>query len=66
MNMKYELSKLALDDIDLIWEYTTLNWSMDQAEKYYNEILGAINMICINPNIGKSINEVKENHRRKP
>jgi len=26
--MKFELSELALEDIDNIWAYTVLNWSM--------------------------------------
>ena len=63
--MKYKLSTLALEDINSIWEFTLQNWSIEQAEKYYNEIFSTIELICLNPNIGKSINEVKEIHRTK-
>ena len=63
--MIYEISELALEDIDSIWEYTTEKWSTEQAEKYYKEIFSAIEFICLNPDIGNSINEVKEHHRRK-
>jgi len=63
--MNYEISALALEDIDSIWEYTTENWSNKQAEKYYKDVFSAIEHICQNPDIGKSITEIKEHHRRK-
>ena len=63
--MKYnlELSKLAIKDIDDIWLYTFENWSKVQANKYYKELFVAIDRICQNPEIGKSLNDVKPNHR---
>lgn len=65
MKLDYELSILALEDIDSIWEFTIKKWSINQAEEYYNEIFEAINVICKNPEIGQSISEVKELHRKK-
>jgi len=62
--MNYELSKIALEDIDSIWEYTVQNWSIKQAEQYYKGIISMIKLICKNPEIGKSISEVKETHKR--
>lgn len=44
MKLNYKLSSLALDDIDFIWEFTVLNWSIDQAEKYYGQIFEAIDL----------------------
>jgi toxin ParE1/3/4 len=63
--MKFELSELGLEDIDSIWEYTLLNWSISQAEKYYKEIFNSIELICTNPKIGISLNEVKSSHRKR-
>lgn len=63
--MKYELSELALEDIDSIWEYTVQNWSPKQAEKYYTNIISTINLICQNPEIGRLISEVNNTHKRK-
>ncbi len=34
--LKYEISELALEDLDNIWEYTDEQWSNEQANKYYN------------------------------
>ncbi len=61
--MKYKLSKLALKDVDGIWEYTLQNWSRNQANKYYKEIFKEIDFLCSNPEIGKSIDEVVEGFR---
>ena len=63
MRLQFHLSKLALNDLDSIWAYTCEKWSIKQANEYYNEILDVINLICDNPQIGKSIQEVKQNHR---
>jgi len=62
--MKYIISKLALEDIDSIWEYTVQEWSIKQAEKYYNTIISKIQLICQNPKIGESIKDVKDTHRK--
>jgi len=63
MKLHYELSKLALKDIDNIWEYTLDTWSKAQANKYYKKIFSAIGTICDNPEIGKSIEDLKSGHR---
>jgi toxin ParE1/3/4 len=63
MKLKYELSKLGLKDISSIWNFTAKRWSVNQANKYYKQLLKEIDKICKNPKIGKSIAEVKENHR---
>ena len=63
MTFHYKLSKLALEDINSIWEYSALMWNIKQANNYYDELFVGINSICDNPEIGKSIKEVKDNHR---
>lgn len=64
MMSNFEISKLALKDIDDIWEYTAEQWSIQQANKYYNEIFEVIQELCINLEIGKPIDEIKRGHRR--
>ena len=59
----FELSKLALRDINNIWIYTADKWSKTQANNYYKEIFKKINSICENPEIGKQIEEIKPQHR---
>ena len=65
MKLNFELKKLALKDINNIWPYTAEQWSNNQANKYYKLILNEIDSICKNPEIGRSIQEVKNHHRVK-
>ena len=64
MKLNYEISKLALDDLEYIWEYTVEQWSKELANKYYNEIFSVIGKICENSDTGKPIDEIKKGHRR--
>ncbi|MBK8701936.1 MAG: type II toxin-antitoxin system RelE/ParE family toxin [Saprospiraceae bacterium] len=65
MKLKYELSQLALKDAESIWQYTAEKWSVKQANIYYKQIFEEIDFICKNPLCGKSIKEIKEQHRSK-
>lgn len=64
MSFGFEVSKLALTDLDQIWIYTAHQWSKQQATKYYNEIFQTIHEICNNSELGASIDEIKKGHRR--
>lgn len=64
MKLNFEISRLALEDLNNIWNYTLEQWSKEQANKYYNEIFSAIGKICENKDAGKPIDEIKKGHRR--
>lgn len=64
MKLSFEISKLALEDLDNIWEYSVEQWSKEQANKYYNEIFSVVDQICENSAIGKPIDEIKKGHRK--
>ena len=51
---KIQFTKLALDDLIDIWDYTVKEWSENQAEKYYNLILASCSDLADNPQLGKS------------
>jgi toxin ParE1/3/4 len=42
---EYIISEKALDDINNIWIYTAENWSVEQADRYYNAIIDEIEFI---------------------
>ena len=46
--MRYIISKKANQDIEKIWLYTFENWSLEQADRYYNLILDEIEFIAEN------------------
>ena len=63
MKFNFEISKLALQDLNDIWEYSAEQWSKQQANNYYNEIIEVIQEICNNSEIGKTIDYIKKGHR---
>lgn len=50
----YKLTKLAVQDLSEIWEYTLDTWSERQADKYYEFILDTCNEIAQHPSNGKN------------
>lgn len=61
--MRYAISKKANQDIEKIWLYTYENWSLEQADRYYNLILDEIEFIAENFESGKSVDYLKEGYR---
>jgi toxin ParE1/3/4 len=61
--MKIAISEQALKDIENIWLYTLENWSVEQADRYYNLIFEEKEFICKNFNAGKSIEYIRKGYR---
>jgi hypothetical protein len=53
MKFNFEISKLALKDLNNIWEYSTDQWSKQQANRYYKEIIE----ILIRDVLGKELHK---------
>ena len=62
--MKYTISIEAQNDIEKIWLYTFENWSIEQADRYYNLIFDEIEFLTENPESGKDYNEVRKGYYR--
>ncbi len=58
---KVILRQRAIDDLNIIWNYTFEKWSERQADKYYATIKMACNGIGENPDIGKEYEGVCKN-----
>jgi toxin ParE1/3/4 len=56
---KYELTNKAVADLNGIWEYTTENWSENQADRYYDMLLDICQDIADNPELGKKYDGIK-------
>lgn len=56
----YILSKIADQDLEAIFDYTMEEFGFDQAEKYLLEIEGIFQNLILNPNSGKTRNEIKK------
>ena len=49
--MVYKISEAASIDIKNIWLYTLENWSIQQADRYFNLIIDEIEFIAQNQNL---------------
>lgn len=64
MSYQYRITQEALSDLEKIWLHTDENWSEQQADKYYNDLIKGIEFISTNPEIGKEIDYVKKGYRK--
>ena len=62
--MNYKISRQAEIDLENIWLYTFEEWSLEQADYYYDLIMDEIEYISINPKSGKDYNEVRKGYFR--
>lgn len=60
----YELSENAKNDLEEIWLFTFENWSLEQANYYYDLILDEIQYIAENPKSGVDINKIRQTYFR--
>lgn len=59
----YKIRDEAVIDLEKIWLYTFENWSVGQADRYYNLIISEIEFISDNFYAGKSMDHVREGYR---
>jgi toxin ParE1/3/4 len=55
---KYKLTRKAVEDLSIIWEYTYDNWSENQADKYYRLLIEGFEEIAKRPEIGRSYSQI--------
>lgn len=60
---KYSISEKAINDINTIWIYTAENWSVEQANRYYNLIFDEIEFIAIHFEAIKDFGHVRKGYR---
>ena len=62
--MNYKISIEAGIDLEKIWSYTFDKWSLEQADRYINQIFEEIEYISIKPENGKDFSYVRKNYMR--
>lgn len=60
--MNYKISSSAISDLEEIWLFTLNNWSLDQADRYFNLIMNEIEYLSINPKSGKDYLFIREGY----
>ncbi len=59
----YIISEKALEDINKIWIYTAENWSVEQADRYYNLILDEVEYIAQNFDMALDFGNIRKAYR---
>lgn len=59
----YVISEKALDDLNTIWIYTAENWSVAQANRYYNLIIDEIEFVAENFETTKDFGSIRKDYR---
>ena len=62
--MKYKISQEANTDLEEIWLYTYENWSLEQADRYFNLVMDEIEYLAENPKSGIGCGRVRKGYFR--
>ena len=60
---EYVISEKAVEDINNIWIYTAENWSVAQADRYYNLIYDEIEYIINNFDMGRDFGKIRKSYK---
>ena len=61
----YRLSPLAESDLEQIWLYTLNEWSLDQANRYYEQIIDTIEELASGHKQGRDV-DVRDGYLKYP
>ena len=59
----YIISEKAIEDINKIWNYTAGNWSLEQADRYYNLIYDEIEYIVRNFELASDFSKIRKSYK---
>ena len=60
---EYIISEKALEDINNIWIYTAENWSVEQADRYYNLIIDEIEYIVDKFDMARDFGKIRKSYK---
>ena len=60
---EYIISEKALEDINNIWIYTAENWSVEQADRYYNLLIDEIEYIVDNLDMARDFGKIRKSYK---
>lgn len=61
---EYRLSPAAENDLETIWRYTQVQWSLDQADRYLDVLVHAFLSLAAAPKQGQSCDHIRARYRR--
>ncbi|MCL6462758.1 MAG: type II toxin-antitoxin system RelE/ParE family toxin [Flavobacterium micromati] len=60
---EYIISEKAIEDINNIWIYTAENWSVEQADRYYNLIYDEIEYIVKDFEMARDFGKIRKSYK---
>lgn len=60
---RFVICEKAVEDINGIWFYTAENWSIEQADRYYNLIFDEIEYIAENFERARDFGQIRKGYR---
>jgi toxin ParE1/3/4 len=60
----YRLAPQAERDLEEIWLYTFENWSAEQADRYHNQIMAAVEGLAGGSKQGRAIDDIRPGYRK--
>lgn len=60
----YQLSRVAEFDMDELYRNGIHNWGVAQADAYYDALLEHFNLLCENPFMFQTVEDIRAGHRR--
>lgn len=64
MSINFKFSNAALDDLNSIYDYTSVHWGLKQAEEYTAEIYDACSRLAETPLLALDASEIKQGYKR--
>jgi toxin ParE1/3/4 len=58
----YRLSPMAKKDLAGIWRYTQERWSLEQADRYYRDLISALEDLAGDKRKGKSMDGIRRGY----
>ena len=60
---EYIISEKAIEDLNYIWNYTAENWSVEQANRYYNLLVDEIEYVSENFENAKNFGNFRKSYK---
>jgi toxin ParE1/3/4 len=64
--VNFQLTELAKQDLRLIGRYTQITWGREQRNTYLAKIDAAFQLLAMEPQLGKSCDELRVGYRKYP
>ena len=63
-NRQVRLTPKARDDLEEIWSYTATTWSVEQAERYTDQIIDAFDALATTPERAVDVGDLRDGYFR--